>query len=263
MAVAWCIALSAATTHAVVAQTPAGALDTSGRVLLRVYAVVHDDTHYAHPQLGAALRIVGPNGTTIPLKTDAAGTATAWLAPGQYHIATVSPVNWDGRSYAWDQAVDVAPGMTLVELNERNASAVAGSVLVEAPVRRTITADVSRKDPALATVFSFLVPGIGEFYAGAPGTGTFHLVTDLAATGVAVYGISCSADLACTDGEALAIGGATLMLTNTLFSMWDAHHAATNYNKAHGLIGQLELARPLIATGPRGEARIGLSLATR
>lgn len=271
-----CVLAACAVATAAGAQAHPGDTDMNGRVLVQLYVnMATPGSTFGHPVAGASLAI-NSDGVTVPVRTDAAGIASVWLRPGSYRVATTQLVEWQGQAYTWDVPVTVAPGVPLVTLTQSNAAAVvaapstapstpttAASVTsVEAtPARPAVIADGSRKDPMLATVLSFLVPGVGEMYAGAPGTGAAHFVVNLVAAGIFVGGVNCEANYSCSNGGTVVAIGLGLGLVNTIESMVDAHGQANKYNREHGAVAALRTVRPIAGVGSRGETRVGLSLA--
>jgi hypothetical protein len=172
-----------------------------GRVAVRVYVTLSDDETTYAPIGGVRLRFFRTTAdTVIVVRTDDAGTATAML-PGEYRLMSTSPVDWKGARYSWNKLITVRGGLPTVELTASAAvrdATVAAASADSAPVRGLRAGDdtdrtLVEKDPGMATMLSFFLPGSGQIYAGerAKGAGLFVL----SATGfaVAVNALSCAA----------------------------------------------------------------------
>lgn len=276
----------------------AGDLDIQGRVLLKVYATMLDPGGTGHPVSNLKLAVADGNRTT-PMETDAAGVASAWLATGTYRVTGQSPKPWQGRSLTWNVPIDVRAGMRSVNLTQDNATAGAaivspsdavGSVAPKPTPATHVVQSGYRKDPSTAMLLSFLVPGIGQMYAGAPGKGVAFVLADVASLGLATTGILCNARENCSaaanachtatgvdpngtpysynvcdapkrhQGNPLLISGVALSLVTQVFSILDARSTARGYNRQHGFVAQLSGARPVFAADPDGTTRVGLVL---
>lgn len=91
-----------------------------------------------------------------------------------------------------------------------------------------------KHDPTTATILSFLIPGVGQMYAGQPDRGGFQLLLASAFTGVVMIGvrknndienISCTGGICKSDGsgQILVLLGLTGILTTSISSIIDAN----------------------------------------
>lgn len=242
----------------------------NGRVAVRVYVILSDaDTPY-EAMRGVQLRFFRTTSDTAAVaRTDDAGAATALLLPGEYRLMSSSPVNWKGTRYSWNQLVQVRPGLGAIELG---ASSAERSEIVDAPtvgvtgVRPASgeDADVTlvRKDPGMATLYSFFAPGAGHLYAQERVTGGVLLGLSLAGLIVTVDALSCATDRNCestTGGMTLGAAGMLALFGSWAYGMFDADDAARRFNASHGFVATG--VRPIIAPGAAGRTRLGFSVA--
>ncbi len=94
------------------------------------------------------------------------------------------------------------------------------------------------RSAVLAGALSFVVPGLGSFYAGNIGHGVRHLVAIPVVIGATVVGL----ELADRDGGeaesaeyAVLLGGAVLLLTNGIWGIVTAVNDAQDHNRSIGL----------------------------
>jgi len=115
-------------------------------------------------------------------------------------------------------------------------------------------APADRKDPAVAGILSFFLPGIGSFYAGNTTHGVVHLGVDLGAYAVMLGG---AYNL---NGGALA-AGYLVLLGNDIWSIFTAVDDANDYNSrgtapAGRIVGDLyirpDINRTVATPTPRG-----------
>jgi hypothetical protein len=102
-----------------------------------------------------------------------------------------------------------------------------------------------RKDPLVAGLLSWFLPGVGSFYAGKAGHGWRHLVIEAGAIAVAIVGVSQDGeDTSChsyPDGYecttvtgpnwTLCLVGLGGMVVNSVWSIFTAVGDANNYNR--------------------------------
>jgi hypothetical protein len=106
----------------------------------------------------------------------------------------------------------------------------------------TTNAD-SYRNPAVAWVCSFLVPGIGQFYNGQPGKGVGHLLWYLGSYGVTMAGLNAYADEDESQYAVMAIVGSASMLVCWIVSQVDASRTAHNINEANNYIMSFNLSK--------------------
>jgi TM2 domain-containing membrane protein YozV len=104
-----------------------------------------------------------------------------------------------------------------------------------------------RKDPLVAGLLSWFIPGLGSFYAGRSGHGVRHVVIHVVALGAVIAGVVSSADAAAGSGinadesrdEVLIIGGTAVLLLNGIWSIITAVGDANAYNRGTGRPGRV------------------------
>jgi hypothetical protein len=62
---------------------------------------------FGRPAAGLVFLIVGEDGDRVSIRTNEAGVASTWLAPGEYRLVTPDPLDWEGYAYTWDRMVTV------------------------------------------------------------------------------------------------------------------------------------------------------------
>lgn len=259
------------------AQSAAGDLDPQGHVLLKVFVTMTEAQGYGHPVAGVKI-LAASSSDRSALQTDAAGVANSWLAPGSYRLVVSDPVSWGGLGFTWDVPITVRGGMGIVELTQNNATnvgAAAGTTVTPAPggaaaptgayvtsSTRTSMPGEYRKDPTVAVILSFLVPGVGHMYAGETGKGIGLLAIDLLSYGAIAYGVACNNSYTCSQNTAQTYAGvgAGVLVGNWIYSMVDASGAAHRHNRRAGFVATMERAQPVFAAGARGTTRIGFAL---
>jgi hypothetical protein len=242
----------------------------NGRVAVRVYVVLADNDTPYEPVRGVQLRFFRTTAdTAVVVRTDDAGAATALLLPGEYRLMSSSPVNWKGYRYSWDRLVQVRPGLSTIELGA--GAAERSEVVQESPLGPTdpgaqaqaaAAAAALRKDPGMATLYSFFAPGAGHLYAQERATG--GVLLGLSFVGLAVTGnaLSCATanDCESTTGRmTLGAAGALAFLGSWAYGMFDADDAVRRFNASHGV--PMASVRPVIAPGTSGRSHLGLSVA--
>ena len=242
----------------------------NGRVAVRVYVVLADNDTPYEPVRGVQLRFFRTTAdTAVVVRTDDAGAATALLLPGEYRLMSSSPVNWKGYRYAWNRLVQVRPGLATIELG---AGAAERSEIVEesplgptdsaAQAQAAATAAALRKDPGMATLYSFFAPGAGHLYAQERVTGGLLLGLSVVGLAVTVNALSCATANDCessTTGMTLGAAGALAFLGSWAYAMFDADDAVRRFNSTHGVLAAS--VRPVIASGTSGRTRLGFSVA--
>jgi len=249
----------------------------NGRVAVRVNVTLSDhDVAYA-PIAGVSLRFFRTTAdTVVTIQTDAAGTATALVLPGEYRLMSTSPVDWKGIRYSWNQIVAVKPGLPTVELKASNAKRdLVESVLAEEMAGPTVPkrprderdllkddAVIVKKDASTAKLYSFFAPGSGHIYAGERAKGVGLLALSLTGVVLAANSLSCASDSSCESTSGKMTLGAVGMLAffgSWIYGIVDAGDAARRYNDGHGLASSG--VRPIIVPGmDRGRIAIGLSV---
>lgn len=241
-----------------------------GRVAVRVYVTLSDDETTYAPIGGVRLRFFRTTAdTVIVVRTDDAGTATAMLQPGEYRLMSTSPVDWKGARYSWNTLITVREGLPTVELTASTAvrdATVAAAPVDSAPVRRLRAGDdtdrtLVEKDPGMATMLSFFLPGSGQVYAGERVKGAGLFVLSATGFAVAVNALSCAASSDCesTTGKmTLGAAGMVAFFGSWVYGITDAGDAARRFNLRNSLAASD--VRPLLSPGLNGQTRLGVSL---
>ena len=248
----------------------------NGRVAVRVYVTLSDNEVSYAPIAGVSLRFFRTTADTIiAVQTDDAGAATALLLPGEYRLMSTSPVEWKGTRYSWNQIVQVRAGLPTVELGATTAErevivAVDSAARPSAAPRRPrderdLLKDeqaIVRRDPAMATLYSFFLPGTGHMYAGERGKGAGLLALSVAGGVFAASGLSCAADSTCestTSRMTLGAAGTLAFFGSWIYGIMDADDAARRYNSRNGLA--VAGVRPVIVPAMSGgQTGVGLSV---
>jgi hypothetical protein len=266
----------------------------NGKVAVKVAVTLSDDeTPYA-PLSNLQLRFFRSATDSVVVRTDDAGVVTTLLSPGDYRLVSGSPTEWKGTRYTWSIPLTVRAGMALVDLKatyaDRQAPVASAPVptrvaaaLPNAPVVIAPTATTSNqqaqpaasrstyltpKDGTTATLFSFLLTGGGQMYAGEPGKGLVFLGLGL---GGAALAVSAASNIATCDYSGyggydcvepdygLVYVGLGIAAFSWIASMVDASRAAHRYNVKHG-ISTADIT-PVMGPARNGQTRLGLSLA--
>jgi hypothetical protein len=242
----------------------------NGRVAVRVYVTLSDNETMYAPIGGVNLRFFKTTADTmIVVRTDDAGTATAMLLPGEYRLMSTSPVDWKGARYSWNKLVTVREGIPTIELTSNTA--VRDATVVVAPADSALSThrpgvdgdrELIRRDPSMATMLSFFLPGAGQVYAGDRVKGAGLFVLAATGFGVAVNSLSCAASSDCesTTGKlTLGAAGMVAFFGSWIYGITDAGDSARRFNFRNGLAASF--VQPLLAPGVRGQTRLGLSFA--
>jgi hypothetical protein len=93
---------------------------------------------FGRPAAGLVFLIVGEDGDRVSIRTNEAGVASTWLAPGEYRLVTPDPLDWEGYAYTWDRMVTVTTRAPLISSTQNEARSVALSASTETgPHERT------------------------------------------------------------------------------------------------------------------------------
>ena len=243
----------------------------NGRVAVRVYVTLSDDeTGYA-PISGVSLRFFRTTAdTTVSVRTDDAGTATALLSPGEYRLMSTTPVDWKGGRYSWSRLLQVRAGIPTIELNASSAERVASPpdvIALDSASKRAALRDengvtLRPRDPGMATMISFFAPGAGHFYAGERAKGAGLLALFVVGVAVTVDQLSCASSSSCestTGGMALGAGGMLATMGSWIYAVYDADDAARRANLNLGIASSG--VGSVVAPAAGGRVRLGFSVA--
>lgn len=130
--------------------TPGAVID--GKVAVRVYVVLRDDTTPYYPVSGLELRFYrNANDSTIAV-TDAAGMVTVLLPEGEYRLVSARDAVWKGNRYSWSVPISVQPGMAAIDLREPlSSTGSAAMVTVEEATPAGVPATSARTRRAQAS----------------------------------------------------------------------------------------------------------------
>ena len=255
---------------------PTGA-QTKGGIVSRIFVRLPDSTGAEHGVGNYGLILYIASGDSTLLTTEADGHVTMIVPAAEYRLASVAPVEWHGAAYYWDTQMRVYPGAPAVMLTLQNAHRVAqptfssGSPQPAGPTNGSAASGFATapgqlaprsgdKDVGIAVLFSFVIPGGGQFYTGHVGKGVAIVVLELGGA-AAVYSAlnSCGGDFgsACGDTpKALLYGGSAVFLSTFIYSLFDAASDAHNYGRSRAVALH-------VAPGARGDIQIGLDVALR
>jgi hypothetical protein len=253
------IALVASATSLAGTQTPGSVVN--GRVAVRVYASLSDSVTRYYPVAKHRLLFYRSASDSIVATTDSTGALTILLAPGDYRLVSAAAVSWHGSDYSWNVPLTVRPGMPIVDLRSPEAQGASAAAQAAATATRrdagpvALPAGVSRdtaivyyrsvesKDPSTAVLWSFLIAGGGQIYAGETGKGIGLL---LVSSGSAILTIAAlQADAVCNSGPFGSSGcedqgvrktgavAALVWISTWIYSMADAGEAARRWNAKH------------------------------
>jgi hypothetical protein len=245
-----------------------------GRVTVRVYVALGDDTTPYHPVGDLPFRVYRLGGDSVSARTDDAGALTVGLLPGEYRLVSLGAYDWHGRRYSWSLPLIVRGGMAAVDLTGHNAVVDGGAAIVarvpagvggSAP--GTSVSARAPKDGTLGVVLSLLITGGGQMYAGKPGKGVGLLLLGVGSVVAGAAASECSVsydsyagyyDDEC-DTAPLAVGAA-IALGTWIYSMASAPSDVREYNARHGLVASLRHARPYAAAGVAETQLVGLAV---
>jgi hypothetical protein len=141
----------------------------------------------------------------------------------------------------------------------RLCAALIGLALIlsgsQASAQQTNSDSYGYKDPGTATLFSVLITGGGQMYAGNLKKGATLLAIGYGSAIAGWTASYASCDYSCSLAPA-AIGG-LVSLGTWVYGIMDASSEARSYNTRHGLKA---LAQPVIAPLPGGRTGVGVSL---
>ncbi|MEP6509008.1 MAG: hypothetical protein ABJC63_12360 [Gemmatimonadales bacterium] len=110
-----------------------GDLDPSGRVLAKIKVAMTEVSGFSHPVASLVIVIIAETGDQTSVRTDDAGIATAWLAPGTYQFRTPEPLSWNGVAYTWELTTAIQPGTAMIRFTPVNAQTTAPPAGAAAP----------------------------------------------------------------------------------------------------------------------------------
>jgi len=118
---------------------------------------------------------------------------------------------------------------------------------------------IGTRSPVGAGLLSYLLPGLGSYYAGNSKHGTVHLVVGLASGAALFYSLAdCKGN--CSTDEVISIGSGVTLAVNAVWSIFTAAQDADAYNAAASSrrVGELPLSvpHPLVSQGASREAPI-------
>lgn len=90
------------------------------KLKIRVAVVDKDLNIKSVPKFALTLKPVS-SGEAILLTTDFDGIAEQQIPVGAYHLATVRPLEFQGKQYSWELDISVKPGENQIELSNDNA----------------------------------------------------------------------------------------------------------------------------------------------
>jgi hypothetical protein len=226
--------------------------EINGQISVQVNATLDDGAGYYEPIANHALTLYRNATDSTVLKTDDAGVLRFAVAPGTYRLASVAPVRWRGRNYRWNIPLFVQRRMSIVNLTPVNAAVTATRATETASVAGTerpvaqrmapadalapMAAGYSRKDGTTGVLFSFLLTGGGQFYAGKTAKGGALLGAALLSV-VGAVSTSCSYAYDCDNTVSTAY-----LLTGLgiwVYSMASAPQDARDYNLKHSELADL------------------------
>jgi hypothetical protein len=225
--------------------------------------------------------------------TDDNGRITMVVPAGDYQLASVAPIVFDGGQYVWNVPLRVYSGMSVVELTAANAQPAVRPDLARAtpvfsraaPTTRDPLTGVATpsdggvgsplvgqpvvccmKDPAAAVMFSVIFPGGGQFYNGSVGKGILFFVLEVGG-GVALASGASGSDncnngfgSSCASNPTLEYVGLGIVVGSWIGSLVDACGTAHRHNRNLGFEPRVAV---MIAPTSNGRTDVGLRVALR
>jgi hypothetical protein len=115
----------------------AGSRDANGRILTKVVVTMNEPGAFGRPASGLGFLFVAGDGDRVSVRTNEAGVASTWLAPGEYRLVTPDPLEWDGYAYTWDRMISITTRTALFQLTQNEARSIAEADFAKAKVTRT------------------------------------------------------------------------------------------------------------------------------
>ncbi|MGA2989736.1 MAG: serine protease [Candidatus Korobacteraceae bacterium] len=142
---------------------PAGAQQTGNIAKLRIKAAIVDSDLNVKPipKLKLVLRSVPPQAQEIQATTNFDGVAEVDIAIGTYALASVQPLQFQGRQYSWAVNVSVPAEGKSIELSVDNAHIEQIARVNVSRKTDELTAMFQRFKPSIVTVWSEFASGTG------------------------------------------------------------------------------------------------------
>jgi len=246
---------------------------------VHIYVTLSDSVTRYYPVPDHRLIIFRSARDSVIVRTDSSGSTTIQLPQGQYRLVSAAPVSWHGYNYSWNVPIVVRGSTTMIDLRAPDAAgsiatghaadvsrssvpAVTDEPSLSAPqIRQQPNLGDSRKDPAVAFLFSLLITGGGDVYAHAYGNAA--LSWGMSVLGLVVwasalddvpvcFGSGLSRSCTTTADTDKAALGASMVFAAWVTSMIDAPISARRYNREHGF-------DPVVGLDRRGATRLGLA----
>jgi TM2 domain-containing membrane protein YozV len=240
--------------------------ELNGKINVQITGTVNDGTGDYHPLSNHRLTLYRGATDSLQFSMDEVGIIQFSIAPGTYRIASTAPDVWHGRSYRWNIPLEVRRGMGVIALTADNASVTVASATTFSRAETVAAAQpvavaYNRKDGSVGVLWSFLITGAGQMYAGKTGKGVGLLTLGLVSSVAGVAGLSASYNNSLygehdSAADAVAIGGITVALGTWIYSMASAPGDVRDYNtkRSQGLV-----ARPVLDKHA-GKTEIGLAV---
>ena len=121
--------LASRTVHGQIRADPGVVIE--GKVAVRVHVTLRDQETPYYPVSNLELRFFRNAKDSSVVTTDAAGTATILLAPGEYRLVSARDILWKGNVYSWSIPMSVYPGMPAIDLREAQIAPNATRVVLQ------------------------------------------------------------------------------------------------------------------------------------
>jgi hypothetical protein len=268
------LALVAALPPTLGAQSPSSA----PRTTMQVAVSLGDNMEPVHVLKRQRVIVYTPRGDSIVTRTDGYGAVSLTLPVGSYRVTVPDAYAWHGRAWRWSVPVEVAPGMEIVDLNQRNA--LPEGMLASGGGRDSLGLRprydrFMRRDPSMGVVASLFLPGGGQAYAsktvkalvllGIGGGGMLggyaydrHQCEDRTTGTGLLPGTGSQRAVERVCGQKTHVGrtlGAIALGTTWIISIATAAHDVTDWNDRYARIGALDVQVRQLAGG----TGIGLS----
>src|SRR5260370_5388932 len=145
-----------------------GQVETS-KLPIRAILVDKDLNQKPIPRLSVSLSRSDVAGTEpYTARTNFDGVAELQVPPGQYHLSTSEPVEFQGKKYSWEMDLTVSSPGTAAELSNDNAKSIAAPAEKPTRVVDDLAQLFKKYQNSVVTVWSEVGHGTG-FVVGAEG----------------------------------------------------------------------------------------------
>ena len=130
---------------------------------LKIRAVLIDGDLNQKPAARLMLSVVrvGGSGDAVMVRTSFEGTAEVQVAPGRYRVSTPEPIEFQGKTYAWNAEVTVSAPESFLDLSNDNAKVATLARETPARVKEDLAEAFQKYQNSVVTVWSEFGHGAG------------------------------------------------------------------------------------------------------